>query len=325
VSGRPAHLAATALATLVAAAACSGPAPRLGRSSAAGAPAPRAGASLAAGEEIVWGEEFDPEEEEIAHEDPDALGDLIAGLLRPGPADAGDGPEPGTPPPPPGGIAVPVAKDTWNLSDEQCLALLGEAGIATRAPDFPTPAVRTPLLLEGPIEGVAIRPRWPQKTRPVNTVMDCRLIVALVAVAREASHAGFGEVLFYSTYRPLEPPPEKCEEGQAGAACRKAKRRYERALAGPSQHRRALAIDIHSFRRPDGTEVTLLEHYERHDGQPPCADEPRTEEGRFLKELACALHRRKVFHVVLTPNSNQAHHNHFHFDITPNAGWYIVK
>ncbi len=224
-----------------------------------------------------------------------------------------------------GGISVPVAFDTWNLSDESCLALLHEAGIEARRPDFPTPLVKTPLLLDGPIEGVEVVPRWPRKARPVNAVMDCRLVVALVAVAREAKRGGFSRVLFYSTYRPLKPPPEKCEEGRAGAACRKAKRRYEKALAGPSQHRRALAIDIRAFERPDGTMADVLEDYERHDGKPPCEDEPETEEGRFLKDLACALHGQKAFNVILTPNANEAHHNHFHFDITPKAKWYIVR
>jgi hypothetical protein len=280
-----------------------------------------------AGPDEAEGGVVDPEEEEIALEDPDALGALISGLLH-GAEDPDPG-EPLPPPPPaevpPGGIAVPAAFDNWKLSDERCFALLAEAGIETLRPDFPTPLVRTPVLLAGPIEGVAIRPRWPRKSRPVTEVMDCRLVLALVAVAREARRGGFSRVLFYSTYRPLEPPPDECEAGKAGAACRKARQRYEKILAGPSQHRRALAIDIHAFERPDGTLVEVLDGYERHDGQPPCADEPRTDAGRFLKELACALHRQQVFSVVLTPNANQAHHNHFHFDLTPGAKWSIMK
>jgi hypothetical protein len=315
---------------LVWAAACSGLGPWPGaRPSAVSAPDRIGDEGPGAGDGGV----FDSEEEEIALEDPDALGALISGLLHAGtdggPEDEGPVPVAAAEVPPaevpPGGIVVPVAFDTWSLADDECLALVEEAGIETRRPDFPTPLVRTPLLLEGPIEGVEIVSRWPRKARPVNAVMDCRLVVALVAVAREAKRGGFSRVLFYSTYRPLEPPPEKCEEGKAGAACRKAKRRYERTLAGPSQHRRALAIDIHAFARPDGSMVEVLEDYERHDDQPPCADEPRTEVGRFLKELACALHEQKAFSVVLTPNANKAHHNHFHFDITPRARWYIVR
>ena len=313
---------AIAAAVLAAVAACAWPAAPAGRGPAAGPangePHPAAGAD-------TRGLVLDPEEEEIADEDHDLIGELIAGLPHQGPGGEAAEPEPGARPgPPAAGIAVPAARESWDLSDEQCLALLAAAGIETAEPDFPTPLVRTPLLLTGPVEGVVIRPRWP-RTRPINAVMDCRLVLALVAVARETARAGFSEVLFYSTYRPLEPPPAECPAGKKGAACRRAKRRYEKALAGPSQHRRALAIDIRFFVRPDGSVVDVLEHYERNDGKPPCDDEPETEEGRFLKDLACELHRQRVFNVVLTPNADKAHHNHFHFDITPDARWYIVR
>ena len=49
------------------------------------------------------------------------------------------------------------------------------------------------------------------------------------------------------------------------------------------------------------------------------------DKGQLLQDFACGLHKDKVFNVVLTPNANKAHHNHFHFDITPNATWYILR
>lgn len=310
---------AAALLIIAVAAACAEPARRASASPAASAPP----------EPLFAPDDrrpiIDPREEDIFHEDEDLIGELIANLLREGDEAAADGDEDEDPPePPPGGITVPVARDSWPLSDEECLALLAAAGIETAPPDFETPLVRTPLLLTGPIEGVTIRPRWP-RPESVNAVMDCRLVLALVAVAREVFRAGYSEILFYSTYRPLKPPPRKCPAGRQGAACRKARLRHERAMARPSQHQRALAIDIRFFVRPDGSTIDVLEHYERNDGKPPCDDEPETDEGRFLKELACALHRQRVFNVILTPNFDKAHHNHFHFDITPKAKWYVIR
>lgn len=267
----------------------------------------------------------DLEQEEESHEDPAALDQLISKLTGSGktaePAPAPSGAASSNA----GRPAIPEASDNWQLEDEECYARLREAGVRTKPPAIDTPGVKAPVLLDGPIEGVEIRPRW---ARPdgVNQVMDCRLALALVAVAREARRAGVTQVLYYSTYRPLKKPPETCPAGKAGASCRKAKRKYDKALKRKhSQHRRGLAIDIRWFVTGDGETIDVLEHYERHDKQPPCEDQPRTDQGRLLKNLACALHEQRVFHVILTPNANKAHHNHFHFDITPDSTWYVIK
>jgi len=265
----------------------------------------------------------DLEEEEEVHEDPAALDRLISKLTASEPAPASAGPEPAAPAP--GQEPIPVAYDLWQLEDDECLDRLAALGVHTRKPTCDTTLVKTPVLLDGPVEGVTIRPRW-QRSDGVNAVIDCRLALALVAVAREVKRRGVREVLFYSTYRPLKRPPEECPEGKAGAACKEAWRKYEQALGQKhSQHRRGLAIDIRWFVTEDGDTIDVLEHYEREDKQPPCDGEPATEAGRFLKELACALHDQRVFNVILTPNANKAHHNHFHFDITPDAKWYVIK
>lgn len=267
----------------------------------------------------------DLEQEEQSHEDPAALDRLISRLTGTG-KPAAPAPAPSGPPPSAAGRpAIPQAADNWLLEDEECFARLGELGVRTRPPGIDTPGVKAPVLLDGPIEGVEIRPRW-TRTDGVNQVMDCRLALALVAVAREAKRAGVTQVLYYSTFRPLKQPPETCPAGKAGASCRKAQRKYEKALKRKhSQHRRGLAIDIRWFVTADGETIDVLEHYERHDKQPPCEDQPQTEQGRLLKNLACALHEQRVFNVILTPNANKAHHNHFHFDITPDSTWYVIK
>lgn len=69
-----------------------------------------------------------------------------------------------------------------------------------------------------------------------------------------------------------------------------------------SEHGRANAIDIRGFRLEDGREIDVRQHW-REDG----------ERGAFLDavhEGACS-----VFSVVLGPDYNAAHADHFHFDM----------
>lgn len=278
------------------------------------------------------------DEEEEIHEDPEALDMLISRLAARGELGYGaalppeESPEESAVDEKPvrvsakdSGVAVPVALDNWNQDDVECLATLDEAGIEYREPAFATEFVKTPVLLEGPVEGVSIRPRWP-RPHPENAVMDCRLAVALIEVARRAKEAGVTEILFYSTYRPVRKPSTPCARGKKGKKCRAALARYKKAKKGKmSQHRRALAIDIRWFTTADGETWDVLEDYERNSGSPPCEDEPETEAGEFLKEFACSLHASKTFNVILTPNANKEHHNHFHMDITPDAEWYIIR
>jgi hypothetical protein len=221
--------------------------------------------------------------------------------------------------------AEPTACDVWSMTDDACRASLAAAGIAVSQPDFETPFIRQPLLLDGPIDGVTIRPRWRREVR-VNEVMDCRLIAVLRGVARAARELGFLELLFYSTYRPIQEPPAECPKGASGKKCGKARAAWDKAKAGKaSMHRRGLAIDVGWLTTADGVAVEVLESYERHSGDPPCDAAADTDVGRRLRDFACALHAGKLFNVVLTPNANKAHHNHFHLDVTPNARWYIIR
>ncbi|MBN2717159.1 MAG: extensin family protein [Deltaproteobacteria bacterium] len=218
-------------------------------------------------------------------------------------------------------VTVPHAHLTWQLSDAQCMEILNKADIKTHPPAFATPFVKTPLLLDSDIEGVIIDSKWPQKQ--MRRVMDCRLIVSLIQLARRARQAGVVKIEYYSTWRPITVASD-CPDGVRGLRCRQT---FERAQAGklPSQHSRATAIDMRWFTFEDGSVVDVLEHYEMNFHEPPCDDHPITREGQFLQQLACDLHGDRVFNVMLTPNADRDHVNHFHFDITPNVTWYILR
>jgi hypothetical protein len=68
-----------------------------------------------------------------------------------------------------------------------------------------------------------------------------------------------------------------------------------------SQHALANAVDISSFRFEDGRQISVAKDWKR-----------RGREARFLHRVhARACH---YFRVALSPDYNQAHWNHFHFD-----------
>jgi hypothetical protein len=77
-----------------------------------------------------------------------------------------------------------------------------------------------------------------------------------------------------------------------------------------SQHSFANAIDIKRFKLKGGREISVQKHY----GRGPEA--PAHKEGQFLRAVARRLVAEGVFTVVLTPNFDRAHHNHFHLDLS---------
>jgi hypothetical protein len=71
-----------------------------------------------------------------------------------------------------------------------------------------------------------------------------------------------------------------------------------------SEHAYGLAIDISGFRLSDGTSVSIERDWSR--------PGPRRDFLHHLASAACGY-----FSVVLTPDSNTDHFNHFHLDIGP--------
>lgn len=84
---------------------------------------------------------------------------------------------------------------------------------------------------------------------------------------------------------------------------------YNRAEGRVSQHASANALDIAGFRLADGRSISVLKDWP---GQGDSA--------RFLRHVrdgAC-----EDFNVVLSPDYNAAHRNHFHLDMGP---WWVCR
>jgi hypothetical protein len=110
-----------------------------------------------------------------------------------------------------------------------------------------------------------------------------------------------------------------------------------------SQHALGKAIDFGAFKLADGGVISLSQDWEpvtsipiepRNDN--PCRFNytPVTEKGRWLYDLAYKMCDARVWSVLLTPNYNAAHDDHFHLDLTSGydstflgftEGWTVLR
>lgn len=180
-----------------------------------------------------------------------------------------------------------------------CLALLDERGIgytpAGNARETPAGVpgavcdVVDAVRVSSPINGVTYRYVSHDVAQPMYG--RCELAQALYALSDMLQEFDIVEVGHIGTYN-----------------CR--------AIAGTnraSEHGNGTAIDLAWFRRADGLVANVEQHWE-HD-----TVDFQTERGRLLYEIGQQMYERRIFNIVLTPNYNAAHDNHFHVDLTPGS------
>ena len=155
-------------------------------------------------------------------------------------------------------------------------------------PDL-TCAIEEPLWLSSPVAGVGFR-YW-YDDAPGRMFMACPLALALQRLGELMAAMRVVEVVHIGTYN-----------------CR--------SIAGSdslSMHGLAMAIDLGAFRLADGSYYTVVDDWET------LYDEPVTPGGRFLHDVAWAMHTDRIFNIVLTPEYNDGHADHFHVDLTPGS------
>lgn len=174
--------------------------------------------------------------------------------------------------------------------------------------------VNAPIRLTGPIRGVDFHGE-PKSKRATSAfeILDCRLALALDDLARILAAHGVIEATHMSMYRP-----------PGGVDANYPRRKH------PSQHGHGLAIDVGSFVLRDGTRLVIERDWHGAIGDRSCgadASSPRswTPEAAVLRSILCATVEARLFNVVLTPNHDAAHFNHFHLDVTQGVSWFIVK
>jgi hypothetical protein len=217
----------------------------------------------------------------------------------------------GRPPAYPGNADSSVASRAARLTASECLHQLTERGIKF-VEAAPSPGVLIPVRLLGPIGGVAYRTDFPdkQRSRVPFEVFDCRLVVALWAWSDTLVAHGIHEVRIFSAWRP---PSASFPAGKIANA-----------------HPGGLAADIRVFKRASGDDLGVEADFHGQIGSIACGKgarppEPDTPRARELRSIYCAAVDAHLFHVLLSPNHDRAHRNHFHVEVRPAVRWFIVE
>ena len=144
-----------------------------------------------------------------------------------------------------------------------------------------------PVWIAAELEGVVFHPDS-IKSAPKSLFAACPLALALDDASKVLASANVTDVEDYGIYN-----------------CR--------VIAGStslSEHGHANAIDWAGFLLKDGKHYTVLDDWQKN------TPSPTTAAGKMLKSFAKSLYDQKIFNIILTPDYNAAHDNHFHTDLT---------
>jgi hypothetical protein len=170
--------------------------------------------------------------------------------------------------------------------------------------------VLAPVRLRGPLHGVTFHGGVPaaQRATSVWEIVDCRLALALDDFAAQLAAHDVTEVVHFSIYRP---PSKHWPEGKLA-----------------TRHPGGLAIDAGSFVKKDGTVLEVERDFHGHIGAVTCGfgagPRPATPEAIELRSILCDAAEARLFNVMLSPDYNYPHRNHFHLEVTPGAKWFAV-
>jgi hypothetical protein len=151
------------------------------------------------------------------------------------------------------------------------------------------PGIANAVEITGPLGGVT----YTTYNQPL--VIDCSLAVSLDEAGKYISSLGLDKAMFSSAYS----------------------RRTVRGTNRPSKHSFGLAIDVHSYSSSSDT-LRIDRDYEQGLGDDvDCVGKPLTQGGATLKILQCQLVRSGLFYLVLSPDYDDAHHDHLHLEVKP--------
>ncbi|GAC1352412.1 MAG: hypothetical protein NVS3B20_06130 [Polyangiales bacterium] len=212
---------------------------------------------------------------------------------------------------------APPAVAYGSLDSQACASILKTRGIAHVTVDSAF-GVAQPIRLTGALHGVHFHGLGSQAswaTSPYE-IIDCRLALALDDFAVILAAHGVIEALHMSIYRP---------------AAKTIAHSANSANAVNAEHRRheaALAIDLGTLKKRDGSTLSVLDDWHGRIGDKTCVPSARptmsTPKSLEIRQIFCAAAEAKLFNVMLTPNYNPPHANHFHLEVTHGVKWFIV-
>lgn len=167
-----------------------------------------------------------------------------------------------------------------------------------------------PIRLSGPLHGVTFKADVEEKDRATTPyeIVDCRLALALDDFAWILQKHDIVTVRHYSIYRNPGKDWPADKEG--------------------TRHDGAMAIDAAHFINKDGKSLDVIKHFNGAIGAKTCGPDakpdPDTAEARAIRSILCDAVDAHLFNVVLTPNYNKPHNNHFHLEVTKGVKWFLV-
>jgi hypothetical protein len=188
-----------------------------------------------------------------------------------------------------------------------------EAELTARTIPFMRDAAKgvlAPVRLTGPLHGVTYRRNGARDgdEATIWDISDCRLVLALDDFAQILAAHDIVEVRHYSMYRRA---PKSWPDDKIG-----------------TRHTGGLALDAATFIKSDGSELDVLDDFAGKRHRKVCgkdAPKGKTPAARELREIVCAALDVGMFSVILTPNFNRAHRNHFHLEVTPGVKWLWLR
>jgi len=194
------------------------------------------------------------------------------------------------------------------MSAADCQAELGKRDIKFESAT--ARGVFAPVRLTGPLHGVEFHTDEAESKRETSPyeVGDCRLVLAMDDFAAILAQHDVVSVRHYSMWRP---PPKSWPDDKLG-----------------SRHDGALALDAGRFTKHDGTVLDIVKDFHGAIGAKTCGDgagpHPATDKAKELRAILCETVTAHLFNVVLTPNFNRPHRNHFHLEVTTGVKWFLV-
>lgn len=213
--------------------------------------------------------------------------------------------------PDPTDTAADSAADTKVDAGGTCRERLAAAGVT-----FTTTTARgvvDAIKLSGPIHGVLFASGT--NTTPMGDPIACEFAHTLVKFADLAKSKGFVRIGTLGSY---------CYR----CCCSWSTTNYCRSLTDPepdcsangySNHSWGRAVDVRYLYKADGTRYDINDdrHWTKYPTTETCTKGIAAQTGisKELYTLACEATQQKIFGILLTPNYNAAHRNHWHADI----------
>jgi hypothetical protein len=196
------------------------------------------------------------------------------------------------------------------LESEACLAQLDARGVPYERVG-PTARVETPLRFTGPIRGVTFRPtaRAQGDHMAPATIADCRLALAIDDLAVVLQRHGVVAAEYLSMYRP--------PVGRSAF------------IAPGRRHPSALAIDLATIKLDSGKLYSVRYDFHGRVGAQTCGEKAAkptkdTPGARLWRSIACDLEEKRSFNLLLTPNYDWGHRDHFHMEVRTGIRWFLI-